>query len=101
MRCRFAVDEVRSAEGEFSQQSGGLLGKEGETCKRGLSLKALPIRNRFPEGCSLLQSTPLLQNNPPDCSAIHSPQSALRLLQNRKRVILCVDLERFFSCEKE
>ena len=33
------------------------------------------------EGRSLLQSAPLLRNNPPDCSAIHSPQSALRLVR--------------------
>ena len=31
------------------------------------------------EGRSLLQSAPLLRNNPPDCFAIHSPQSALRI----------------------
>ena len=31
------------------------------------------------EGRSLLQSAPLLRNSPPDCSAIHSPQSALRV----------------------
>ena len=31
------------------------------------------------EGRSLLQSAPLLRNNPPDCFAIHTPQSALRV----------------------
>ena len=41
------VDAVRSAEGEFPQQSGGLLGKEGETCKRGLPLNALPTLKTF------------------------------------------------------
>ena len=31
------------------------------------------------EGRSLLQSAPLLRNSPPDCFAIHTPQSALRV----------------------
>ena len=38
---------MRSTGGEFFQQSGGLLEKEGETCKRGRPLKALPIRQLF------------------------------------------------------
>ena len=33
------------------------------------------------EGRSLLQSAPLLRNNPPDCFTIHSPQSALRIVR--------------------
>ena len=33
----------------------------------------------FSEGRSLLQSAPLLRNNPPDCFTIHTPQSALRV----------------------
>ena len=79
MHFRFALDEVRSEKGEFLKQSGGLFEKEGKPCKRGLPLKAFPIQNRVLEGRSLLQSVPLLQNNPLDCSAIHSPQSALRV----------------------
>ena len=44
---RLALDAVRSTGGEFFQQSGGLLEKEGATCKRGRPLKALPIRQLF------------------------------------------------------
>ena len=38
---------VRSEKGEFSPQSGGLWGKEGKPCKRGLPLNAFPIRQLF------------------------------------------------------
>ena len=53
--------------------------KRGSPAREGFPWNALLIQNRVLEGRSLLQSAPLLQNNPPDCSAIHSPQSALRV----------------------
>ena len=63
----------------FPNSPGDCLGKRGSPAREGFPWHALLIQNRVLEGHSLLQSAPLLQNNPPDCSAIHSPQSALRV----------------------